>query len=301
MREMSKGRRLAIMLSASLFVASAYISRPAIAAEGDVVESITLSPVSKRYELKAGDVRNDELTIINDGKAAYDFIAYAKPYSVASDNYSPDFVSEATNGDAYRWVTFDKPKYHLEPGASTKVNFTMTVPKNAAPGGHYGVLFVETQPKAEALSGNAVVRKKRVGAIVYATVQGTYETGGQQDSVDIPFLQLQPPLTVGLRTSNNGNTDFIDTVTVRISDLFGTLKYEDKREYPVLPQTARKMTLEWKQAPSFGLYKVDMTSSFLDQKEASSGYVLMIPGWAIGIIIIVIVGSGLYFVLRRRY
>lgn len=288
-------------MTASLFVASAYISRPAVAAEGDVVESITLSPVSKRYDLKAGDVRNDELTIINDGKAAYDFIAYAKPYSVGGESYSPDFVSEATNADAYRWVTFDKPSYHLEPGASTKVNFTMTVPKNAAPGGHYGVLFVETQPKAEALSGNAVVRKKRVGAIVYATVQGTYETGGQQDSVDIPFLQLQPPLTVGLRTSNNGNTDFIDTVTVRISDLFGTLKYEDKREYPVLPQTARKMTLEWKQAPSFGLYKVEMTSSFLDQKESSSGYVLMIPGWAIGILIIIIVGSAIYFVLRRRY
>ena len=289
------------MLTASLFVASAYISRPTAAAEGDVVESITLSPVSKRYELKAGDVRNDELTIINDGKAAYDFIAYAKPYSVASDSYTPDFVSEAANSDAYRWVTFDKPKYHLEPGASTKVNFTMTVPKNAAPGGHYGVLFVETQPKVEALSGNAVVRKKRVGAIVYATVEGTYETGGQQDSVDIPFLQLQPPLTVGLRTSNNGNTDFIDTVTVRISDLFGTLKYEDKREYPILPQTARKMTLEWKQAPSFGLYKVEMTSSFLDQKENSSGYVLMIPGWAIGVLVIVIIGSIIYFVLRRRY
>jgi len=271
------------------------------AAETDTLESITLSPVAKRYELKAGETKIDELTVVNDGKEAYDFIAYAKPYSVASEDYNPDFITEASNSDAYRWVKFDQPKYRLEAGASTTVRYTVTVPSDAAPGGHYGVLFVETQPKPVVGGGNAVVRKKRVGAILYATVQGTYRTGGQQDSLDLPFLQFSPPLSATLKTSNDGNTDFVDSVTFRVSDIFGSLKYEEKKDYPILPQTARKMKLEWKNATSFGLYKVDISSKFLDQKHDSSGFVLIVPVWALGILTALLVGGVAYLVVRRYY
>lgn len=273
----------------------------ALAADDTILESITLSPVAKRYELKAGETRTDELTVVNDGKEAYDFIAYAKPYSVASENYDPDFNTEATNSDAYRWVKFDKPKYRLEAGASTTVKYTLAVPEDAAPGGHYGVLFVETQPKPIIGGGNAVARKKRVGAILYTTVEGTYRTGGKQESLDVPFLQFSPPLTAVLRTANDGNTDFIDSVTFRVSDIFGTLKYEEKKDYPVLPQTARKMTLEWKEATSFGLYKVDITSKFLDQSHSGSSFVLMVPAWALGILAALVVGLIAYLIVRRYY
>lgn len=293
-------RRLFLGVVLGLFAAIP-VSTAVLAAEDALVESITLSPVAKRYELKAGETKTDTLTVVNDGREPYDFIAYAKPYSVASENYVPDFTSNSTNSDAYRWVKFDKPKYHLEAGASTTVGYTMTVPENAAPGGHYGVLFVETQPKEVVGGGNAVVRKKRVGAILYATVDGKYEIGGQQDSADIPLLQFESPLTSTLKTSNNGNTDFIDSVSFRVSDIFGTLKYEEKKDYPILPQTARKMKLEWKGAPSFGLYKVDLTSSFLDQKHASSGFVLLIPLWALSLIVIVVIGGIAFLVIRRYY
>lgn len=274
---------------------------PDVFAAEPIVESITLSPVAKRYSLKAGETISDELTVVNDGKEAYDFIGYAKPYSVSSEDYNPDFNTESTNADAHQWVKFDKPKYRLEAGASTTVRFTMTVPEDVAPGGHYGVLFVETQPKPPVGGGNAVARKKRVGAILYVTVDGTYRTGGKQESSNVPFLQLSPPLTATLKTANDGNSDFVDSVSFRVSDLFGSLKYEEKKEYPILPQTARKMTLEWKDATSFGFYKVDITSKFLDQTHYSSGLVLLMPAWAIGILIALLVGGVSYLIVRRYY
>lgn len=299
MRRYFGRKQLVAGLWAALFIAASFVS-VSLAAE-QVVESITLSPVSKRYELKAGETKIDELTVINDGQEAYDLIAYAKPYSVANEDYKPDFVSETTNSDAYRWIKFDKPKYHLEAGETAKIGYTITVPENATPGGHYGVLFAETQPKEAVGGGNAVVRKKRVGAILYATVQGTYQTGGQQDSVDIPWLQFEPPLVTSLKTSNNGNTDFIDSVTFQVSDLFGSLKFEEKKDFPILPQTARKMEFEWKTAPAFGLFKVDTRSEFLDQKHDTSGYVLIMPTWALGIIAVLIVGGVAYLIVRRFY
>lgn len=294
----SRVKRLFAIAALGLFAVLPFASQ--VSAVDPIVESITLSPVAKRYELQAGETRTDTLTVVNDGKEAYDFTAYAKPYSVSSENYSPDFVTEASNSDAYRWVKFEKSKYHLEAGASMTVSYTISVPVNAGPGGHYGVLFVETQPKGP-VGGNAVVRKKRVGAILYTTVKGTYEIGGEQTASDIPFLQLTSPLTARLTTTNTGNTDFIDTVVFRVSDLFGGLKYEETKEYPILPQTARKMTLEWKTAPDFGVYKVEVISKFLDQTHTSSSFVLMMPAWALGVVGLIVVGSIIYLVLRRRY
>lgn len=299
MRGITGKRQLFTGLATGLFVAIAVVL-PVFAADGTTVESITLSPVNKHYELRAGETKTDELTIINDGKVAYDFIVYAKPYSVTSENYDPDFSTQATNADAYRWVEFGTVKYRLQAGESTKVPYTITVPANATPGGHYGVLFAETQPQ-NTTGGNAVVRKKRVGSILYATVKGTYETGGQFGGANIPFLQLQAPLKVTTTTSNTGNTDFINSVSVKVTDLFGNLKYETEKDYAVLPQTSRKMSLEWTTAPMFGLYKVEVTSSFLDQKHSPSQFVLMVPGWALGVLGFVIVGGIIYLALRRRY
>ena len=77
------------------------VSFPVGAVDGEedqsTVESITLSPVSQRYELKQGDTKKDSLTIVNDGKSDYTFTAYARPYSVNNEAYQPDFSTDAKN------------------------------------------------------------------------------------------------------------------------------------------------------------------------------------------------------------
>jgi len=69
------------------------VTSPVVAADAtSQVESIAISPVSRDYKVDAGKELSDELTIINDGKVAYDFIIYSRPYSVQSERYEPDFT-----------------------------------------------------------------------------------------------------------------------------------------------------------------------------------------------------------------
>ncbi len=290
---------LQLKLAAGLFVGLLLSLSAVPTAHAAERESITLSPVSKHYQLKAGETIVDELTIINDGDTAYEFTVYAQPYSVSSENYDPDFVNDRDNTDAYKWIKAEKSRYRLAAGESIKVKYTITVPSGARPGGHFGAIFAETQP-AETAGANSVARKKRVGAIVYATVDGRYRTGGSLRDISIPRLQLKTPLLTETRVENTGNTNFETDLKLTVADLFGNVKYTDTKAYQVLPETTRKMSLVWVQAPTFGLFKVSVSAKFLDENVTKEGYVLLAPLGAQLAVVGVLFAAIVYFVHKRR-
>lgn len=284
------GLLLSIVATGSVMAAEPTMTPP---------ESITLSPVSKLYKVDAGSTHTDKLTIVNDGATDYNFTVYTAPYSVKDEGYDPDFTSIRTNTDIESWVQFEKTTYFAKAGSTVTVDYKFVVPENAFPGGHYGVIFAETQPAGN-LDSTGVERKKRVGAIIYATVNGEYKTGGQVLIIDTPKFQFTSPLKSSLTIENTGNADFTAKTSYLVTDVFGNKKYQTEKTFQILPQTSRKMPLEWAQAPSFGLFKATVATQFLDKNEVRSNYVLMAPVW-----MYLVLASGLllgvvYLVQRKR-
>ena len=287
-----------------LFVVFA-VSSPASAAVDNTSssdrESITLSPASKKYKLKPGTVKNDVLTVINDGTSKYTFITYARPYSVNDESYAPDFTNDANNADAYKWVQFDNASYEIQPGEMIEIGYTIRVPKDATPGGHYGVMFAETQTQGT-VEGTGVERKKRVGSILYMTVDGDVKLKGSLRSTDVPLFQTSPPLKISQRVENTGNTDFSVTSSVQVSGLFGGVKHKAESSYSVLPGTTRNFSLDWQNPAWMGVYKVEVNTALLDSKEKSTHYVLLIPAW-VYIVFAVLIGARVaygYALSRRK-
>jgi hypothetical protein len=300
---MSKGRlRAQLGLLVGLFAFSS-APLPVLAAESTSqpqTESILLSPTNKRYELVAGSTKSDSFKITNDGKSEYTFVVYARPYSVNNEDYTADFDSSFKNADAYKWVQFEQPSYQIKPGQTIDVAYTIRVPANATPGGHYGVLFAETQPQESTTEGTAILRKKRVGAILYATVKGDVTTSGSFVGPDVPLLQFSSPLTIAQRVKNSGNTEFEVSHSVVVSDVFGGVKYRtDKRQF-VLPDTTRRLVNDWASPSWIGLYKVEQQADFLDTKKSSVNYVLIVPVWVYLMLGLLIGGRVLYAVARRK-
>jgi hypothetical protein len=178
----------------------------------------------------------------------------------------------------YRWVQFDKTLWHVEPGEHAMVGYRLHVPQNALPGGHYGVIFAETQPAKDA-PPSSVVRKKRVGSIVLATVKGAYTNAGSVIDTAIPFWQTTSPMTSSTTIENTGTADFKADVMYRVSDSFGGTKYTSQKSYTIYPRTIRKIPLEWPSSPWFGLFKVRVEATILGKTSAREGYVLMLPRW----------------------
>jgi hypothetical protein len=296
-----KELRLALVAMLVMLLTAVLLIVPSILAAETTrqgTERITLSPVSKRYNLSVGQAVKDSMIIINDGDTSYDFVVYARPYSVVNEQYDPNFSDTKDNSDVYQWVQFDQTRYHLEPGDRVEVGFTLRVPQRAAPGGHYGALFAETQPKSG--DNSSVARKKRVGSIVYATVKGPYLTEGKFEEFLAETWQKRPPLTASTRVTNTGNVDFQTKVSVQITDLFGRQKYGFEGDYVILPRTTRQISTNWSEAPGFGLFKVAQTAEFLNKKSESSKYVLMMPRWVPIMLGLFVIAGGLYAVISRR-
>jgi len=284
---------------ASIVVASAAFSP--VFAQNAQTESITMSPTSRKYTIDAGKTIEDKLTIVNDGKTAYDFLVYARPYSIVNNDYqNPNFTQTPKNADIYAWVQFPKTKFHANAGETVTVDYSIRVPAGAAPGGHYGVIFAETQPDTSQSSANSVVRKKRVGTIMYTTVNGQYRNTGEIAGNEMPFWQLQPPLHTTVAAKNTGNTDFADETRLTVRDVFGNIKYDVAKSYQVLPDTTRTISLDWDQSPWFGLFKVETQQKFLDKTVKNEGYVLMMPRYMPVALLAVLVIGGLYAYFGRR-
>lgn len=267
-----------------LLLISAVASAPVHAEE--IQESITLSPPTKHLMLDAGTVHQDEFTIINYGDTAYDFYVYTGPYSVKDEAYTPDFTSEPANADAYRWIGFEKAKWHAEPKQTIHIPFTVTVSKGASAGGHYGVIFVETQPK-DGADTTGIARKKRLALIVYATIKGPTQTGGEVISVDTPWFKSTPPIESVTRIKNSGKTDFAAKTRFAVIDLLGNVKYQNEQEAYVLPDTVRAVNVGWDKASWLGIYKVRNETTVLGKYTKHDSYVLIAPKWLLFILALV--------------
>ena len=285
----------AALMICSVLVASA-ITPLAHAQSTSDIESITLSPVSKNYEVKPGEVLKDSLTVLNDGQTSYEFTVYATPYSVVNEVYDPSFTDNLPRADAYTWVQFEKTTYYAEPRQTIEIPYTVQVKADAMPGGHYGAIFVETKPG----ENEQLARKKRVGAILYATVEGDVIRKGQVESTAIPWFQTRPPLRATADISNDGNTDFQTKATYEVKDIFGRVLYAAEQSFAVLPETTRRIELQWTNASWFGLYHISMTASALESEQVASSYVMVMPMWLIILVILVVAGGVAHVYLGRK-
>lgn len=288
--------KLPRLLLTILAISAFLVQLVPLTAHAEEGESIVLSPSSKKIAIDAGGTIKDSLTVINNGTVSYDFKVYASPYSVKNGTYEPNFTAKTGNADLYTWASFEKSTYTLNPGENIEVPYTITVPADAAPGGHYGVLFAETQ--ADENTGQ-IARKKRVGMIVYATVNGDYISAGKQIGAKIDWLQLGGPITASLSVENSGNTDYEMTELLQIKNVFGGTVYENSKERIILPKTTRDINLAWTGGPIMGLYNVKVESKILDKVTTKQSWVLLMPMWVLVLSILAIFGI-IYAVFRRR-
>lgn len=252
----------------SFLLLFAVVANP-ISAQGNdddkTIERITMSPAVTKPSLVAGEKATGKLTVINDGSIDYTFLMYARPFSVDGENYNPNYTVVNRQTEAYQWVEFSRSKVELKAGERTEISYTVQTPKDARAGGHYAVLFAETQPpEGEPAS---VARKKRIGTLLYMTVDGDLIEKGKVESWQADLIQTKAPLNTDLRLRNSGNVHFQADLSANYINLFGKKRFTLNQELLVLPGTTRRVPVTWQDSPYMGIYKVSGNVSFLDKKE----------------------------------
>lgn len=266
-------------------------------AQGD--ETIIMSPASEQLNLKAGEQTSSKLTVINDGETEYGVKMSSAPFRVQGEEYEKFFDRPQYGEDSSRWVKFSINEFSLKAGERREVGYTVSVPTGAAPGGHYAVLFAETQP-AET---GTVVRKKRVGELLYMTVDGVLNKSGRVDSWQADFWQTSAPLTSQVRLGNDGNVHYTAKTEIAITDIFGRRKAHLLDESIILPKTLKQIYFDWKEAPGLGLFRVSGSVEYLDRTEvlpAKTVLMLNATSFVVFALILTLIISFSIYIARRQ-
>lgn len=120
---------------------------------------------------------------------------------------SPEFYdnTKPISANAAKWISFEKESYSLDKGQNVDVNYTITVPADAEPGGHYVAIIFSDKNRAEE-EQNAVALGKEIGELLFLTVAGDIrETGDLIEFTSEKALYEFTPVNLYIKYKNNGN------------------------------------------------------------------------------------------------
>ena len=210
------------------------------------------------------------------------------------------------------WITLPSPHPYAAKGKTARIPFTINVPKDAEPGGHYAAILIGSDP-GKAPAGSASV-STLMSSLFFVRITGdVVESGTIRDfSAAHNFVGGQHS-TFKVQFYNTGNVHLSPKGTITIFNMFGQergkVAIDEKNTFgTVLPGANRAFTFAWKGESNFfdiGLYSAVAELSYGNQEKktlTAKAHFLVIP-----VIPIIVIVLALSFFVRfggralRRY
>jgi hypothetical protein len=311
------------------------ISALAIVLFASKAYALTITPI--RYEISGdpGQTLTQKMGLVNESNKTQTFYASFANFEAQGDTGSPSFV-DAKEGLG-TWMTTEQASVTLAPGAQKEISFSIKIPKDAEPGGHFAAIFWGTSPGGG--SPGQVSIGTKTGLLVLLSVNGDVkEQAGLVDFQLHNNKHFYKMLPVGFqyRFSNQGSDRVKPKGDIVIRSIFGWVaKKINANPYDgnVLPGTTRKFSPEWSKRDSveardqevsrnesysfkkavsdqwnnfaFGIFRAKVVANFgvTNQIAKSHAVYFVVFPWEL-ILVALILAIPTYFILRgivRRY
>jgi hypothetical protein len=187
-----------------------------------------------------------------------------------------------------------------------QLDLNVTIPADAEPGGHYGV--VSFSNRSPALQDTGVGSQASPGLLLLIRVAGTVDEKlsiasftSEQNDKQSGFFE-QSPINLVSRFKNEGNVHVKPVGSIEVHDMFGGLTESlpvNSDEGNVLPNSIRRFENELKKDWMFGRYTADLTVGYGTTGQALTNTISfwVIPYKIVGAGLLILVT--LIYVLRR--
>lgn len=224
--------------------------------------ALTLSVTPTLFEMSAspGQEWRSSVKVINSNP--YDLTVYASAVNFAPQGEAgrgkllPVFEAMTEGTTLGEWIDLSSEPITIPRETSYEVPFTVTVPEEAAPGGHFAAILVGTQPpKSDDVV--AVRTSQVVTSLFFVRIAGeVIENGSIREFRAIDGFQTAPAAEFELRFENEGNVHLQPQGDITIYNMWG----EERGVIPinhqtnfgnVLPESIRKFSFTWEGERSF--------------------------------------------------
>lgn len=206
-------------LICSLFLASLVVSAQTVHAQAS---SLQISPAIIEDRAEPGQVFNFSVRVTNQTDSEATYYLLARDILGTNENGAPIFAEEdtATQYELSSWIALPQDFVTLKAGESKTVPFTVTVPRDATPGAHFGGVFFEQRAVQVTETGAGVA--SRVGPIINLRIAGDVtEDMRLREFSTAKFIYQAPPVDFTINAENLGNVLLRPHGGIEISDMFG--------------------------------------------------------------------------------
>lgn len=249
-----------IFLFLSLIIGGVLLGQTALAQL-----SIGISPLIFEMTANPGDAIENFMKIYNPSTEST-IVIKMEVEDIAPTGEAGHVVVEPAETESYsisRWVTMEPVEIELRPNEEKFVKFTIRVPENAEPGGHYGTVLASTK-SVSGPEGTGVGIVTRTGSLVLLTVPGIMQEELLINDFSAPRYSECGPIPFEIRFENTGTIHLRPKGLITVTDWLGK-KITDisLTEKNVLPKGIRKFEASWDQKWLWGgKYTATLTGSY---------------------------------------
>ncbi|MBL7036771.1 hypothetical protein ISR94_02925 [Candidatus Microgenomates bacterium] len=298
---------ITLLLVSSLFVLLS--SRDALAQSSI---PLVVAPARTQVNLDPGESENFIIKFFNESTTSIagsinvvDFIVTGKEGKpVLLDNIDYPLSNQYSGAS---WVKLPYEKASIAAGDVVKVNYKVSVPKTAKPGGRYVAIYFESDGQ---ISNNIQIDQQassttsRIVGLLYIRVKGPITESAFVDVFNVPVFMQFGPVPISFEIFNKGDYHITPTGALTLTNWFNKkvdqVIIEDKN---IFPDTKRGYEEKLGGTWMFGKYTVDLKTTYGETGKVAnaSQTVWVVPVLLILAIIltITIIILGIFLVNKR--
>jgi hypothetical protein len=234
--------------------------------DNKVFNDFVVGPGKIEMELSAGQTGTFDLMVSNRLGTKKDFGLTFEDFTGSEDPNQTVVLLGSDRGpySLYDFIKISTTTVAVDHGTRVRVPVSVSIPKNAEPGGLYGSVIVGTMSKADELANSSGVVSTnpiftRIGVLIFVRVKGEAKEDGKL--VDFALAQNKKIIsgtdgvTFNLFFKNDGNVHLNPKGTVVIKNMLGsTVGSVNVEPWFAMPKSLRFREVSWNPAFLFGKY-----------------------------------------------
>ena len=251
-------------------------------------KSIGLRPLKNDIKINPGQTITRTITVVNNTKETRTAVPALEVFDSSTDDGYPDQLRAGDTGnpqEVTNWIDISMDTVTVPPFSTQDVEYSITAPENAEPGGHYGaILFEDYDPNPS----DGIKINVRVASLLLVRVAGEAIEDAEitEFSLNKNKVYDDKALVFDIRITNLGNVHFapegriilknskgeVLTKVGKILDRDGQEKVFDYipvnyAKGHVLPQSSRLFEVKWEKPLFNEKITAELAVAYSDIKE----------------------------------
>lgn len=220
-------------------------------------ETLVLSVSPTLFEMTANQNQNWSSSVRVINANPFPITVYAEPVNFAAEGedglgtLTPVFEAVAEGQTLAEWITVNDTEITIPPEQTISVPFTISVPDEAPPGGHFAAILIGTRPLNTTNQQSQVETSQVVTSLVFLRVAGdVVEDGSIREFTTSHNVYEYSDASFDVRFENKGNVHIQPQGEIEIRNMWGNERgrvpiNQHSQFGNVLPESIRTYTFTW--------------------------------------------------------